>query len=119
MINILSTEQEKWENKIREDIYSLSVPTYPNGDPNYKELAEELITFMKPYIARIRLQTLQEVQGMIEREKGCRYGCFCKLCGLCDEETFIHCGECVMRKPTTALPALAAELSALIEEQEK
>lgn len=39
-----------------------------------------------------------------EEKKHCTYNCFCPLCALCDEETHIHCGDCVMGKPQAYLP---------------
>lgn len=45
----------------------------------------------------------QEVKGDScgGEKKGCRFGCLCKVCSLCDNTTFIHCGDCVIGKPMT------------------
>lgn len=37
------------------------------------------------------------------RVEGCRFGCYCALCALCDEDTHIHCSDCLMTKPISAI----------------
>jgi hypothetical protein len=64
-------------------------------------------------------EILLELQAETEKIKGCRFGCYCKLCALCDEDTHIHCGDCVMQKSvpiTVAFSSLITEHIKRIEE---
>lgn len=54
--------------------------------------------------------TVAEERERIRGMKPCRFGCYCKLCGLCDAETMIHCGDCVMNKPISLLASLDTPL---------
>lgn len=50
--------------------------------------------------------------------KGCRYGCFCATCSLCDENTFIHCGNCVTGFPISLKSAVLSKLDTIINFKE-
>ena len=51
-------------------------------------------------------QAIAEERERVRGMKHCRFGCYCKTCGLCDAETMIHCGDCVMNKPISLLSFL-------------
>ena len=100
---------------------------FPTWDSKYKwaESArpDEILEYFKSFLlasnARIRLQTLQEVQGMIEGEVEKKVGEFMKM--YLDDDFCYEDGEfsfqLVVNHLRTALSALAAKLSALTEQE--
>ena len=58
----------------------------------------------------------QDLQKLLESKmKSCRFMCYCNLCALCDEDTYIHCGNCVMKKPYSAISTLPEVIKAYNE----
>lgn len=74
---------------------------------------DNLLSFHAETARLVWESALSAVQEAVEKMKGCRFGCFCSLCGLCDEETSIHCGDCVMGKPMSALSSVSERIGEL------
>jgi len=73
----------------------------------YNDWADGVRPILEKAIAQAIAEDRERVRGM----KHCRFGCYCKTCGLCDAETMIHCGDCVMNKPISLLSSLDKPLT--------
>jgi len=96
-------------NRVIEDFNKQFTKYYPgdsgfNGndpqEPNEEVQAdpEELRDWLRLMAKSIAEKTVEAV-----RVKGCRFGCYCAVCALCDEYTHIHCSDCITAKPISAV----------------
>lgn len=96
--NTLSAEQDKFEDEMSNIFYTKSL----NGE-NCTKNKNQVRDFLLASNQRVRLQTLQEVQGMIEAGR--------------KTEWYSDRGEHEANGANKALSDLAAKLSALIEQE--
>lgn len=96
-----SPQAESWEKEFDRE--------FDYWDEHYP-LEYEGVGKLKRFITSLLHSREEEVKRIVEELKSCRFGCFCKLCGLCDEDTSIHCGECVMNKPISAKTEILSAL---------
>jgi len=77
------------------------------------EIHDEIANWWLEKMDSQRERLVEDVLAELSKIRGCRYGCYCKLCGLCDEDTSIHCSDCILEKPTRATSSIDSLISLL------